>query len=116
MPPVCTRSASSAFVNREGVVDELRHAARKLKEEHPEVLEVFCFGSFASGTPTPRSDADVLVIVADSDIPPRQRGPLFADAFLRTCVPVDLFVFTAPEFERAQEGVAAAARRGLRLV
>ena len=116
MQPPCARSARSTFVNREAVVDQLRGAAKRLQREHPEVLRAYCFGSFAHGTPTPRSDADVLLVVASSDKPPRQRGPLFIDCFVEVSAPVDLFVLTAQEFEHAKGGVAGAARKGLRLI
>ena len=107
--------ATSMFIDREAVVEELRRAAKKLQKEHPEVREIYCFGSFAGGIPTPRSDADILVIVGPSDRPVHQRGTFFVDYFLDVSVPVDLFVSTAYECEHAQGGIVATARRGFRL-
>ena len=110
-----TTFATSMFVDREAVVEQLRGAAKKLREEHPEVRAVYCFGSFAGGIPTPRSDADVLVMIGSSDRPMHQRAAFFMDYFLDVSVPVDLFVSTLDEWEHAQGGVVAAARRGFRL-
>ena len=107
--------ATSRFVDREAVVEQLRRAAKKLREERPEVRAVYCFGSFAEGIPTPRSDADILVMVGSSDRPMHQRGAFFMDVFLDLSVPVDLFVSTEDEWENAQGGIVAAARRGFRL-
>ena len=102
-------------MDREVVVEQLRRAAKRLREEHPEVRAVYCFGSFAGGIPTPRSDADILVMVGSSDGPVHQRGAFFADYFLDVSVPVDLFVSTVDEWEHAHGGVVAAARSGFRL-
>jgi predicted nucleotidyltransferase len=66
---------------------------------------VLLFGSLATGTPTPRSDADLLVVVATSDRDqPRDRVPEVLRAFAPLPCPLDLFVLTAQEVERAREG------------
>jgi predicted nucleotidyltransferase len=108
-PPFSTFAASS-FVNREAVVAALRQAAARAAQQRPGVHAVYLFGSFAHGTPTPRSDADVLVVAEAADL-----GPLYdccLSAFLDAPVPVDLFVRRPAEVEAgraAGQGLIAAA-------
>jgi predicted nucleotidyltransferase len=62
------------------------------------------FGSLARGTPTPRSDADVLVVIETSEHEqPRDRVPDLLRAMSPVPCPVDLFVVTRGEFERARQ-------------
>lgn len=67
----------------------------------PVIERVVLFGSLAAGIATPRSDADLLVVVRDSDRQPRDRIPEVLAALSPLPCPVDLFVLTADEFERA---------------
>jgi predicted nucleotidyltransferase len=63
------------------------------------------FGSLANGTATPRSDADLLVVVDSSDQgEPRDRVPELLRALAPLPCPVDLFVLTRAEVERARAG------------
>jgi predicted nucleotidyltransferase len=69
----------------------------------PEVCRVVWYGSFVTGTPTPRSDADLCVVVRDEpgvDTPGGGRHARAA-AYLparATPVPFDVSVLTAREF------------------
>lgn len=54
---------SSIAIKTFGGQDVVNEALRS----DPNVLFAAIFGSFASGTSTPRSDIDVLVVIADSD-------------------------------------------------
>jgi len=59
---------------------------------------VILFGSLVSGTPTPRSDADLLVVVAESaHREPRDRMPELVRAMRPLPCPVDVFVLTTEE-------------------
>ena len=120
MPNVFTTFASSRFIDREAVVAALRDCANRLREQEPAIIGVHLFGSFATGTATPRSDADIVVEIADADPETRQRvwETAFA-AFLHAPVPVDLFVMPT---ERLQQGrrngrgvPGVIAREGIRL-
>ena len=99
------RSSSSAgaeFLDREKRIAELREAARRAAGRIPEIQRIILFGSLASGIPTPRSDADLLVILSGSSVPrPRDRVPALLEAMGPTPCPVDLFVLTAGEKDRA---------------
>jgi uncharacterized protein len=72
--------------------------------------EIFLFGSHAYGTPHEDSDIDLMVVV-DSDVIPQsydEKSKIYlsvsrAIRTLRSEVPVDLIVYTKPEFERFKE-------------
>ncbi len=105
--PPFTTFASSRFVQREAVLEALRRAAARVGASCPQVLSIWLFGSFAHGTPTPRSDADLLVVVADAADRARVEDCCGALS-LEVPVPVDLFVQP-----RAQVEASRAAGRGL---
>jgi hypothetical protein len=79
--------------------------------------EVVLFGSLASGTPVPGSDVDLLLILASSDRPFRERIPLFLPG--KFPVGMDVFPYTRTGVERMrQEGnplISRAFREGLTL-
>ncbi len=69
----------------------------------PSIERVVLFGSMVAGIPTPRSDADLLIILIDSPDSRADRIPGVLRALSPLPCPVDLFVLTADEFERARE-------------
>jgi len=116
MPSVFTTFATSRFVDQDAVVTELRGLARSLAASRPEVKAIYLFGSFATRTATPRSDADIAVVIADeaADVRAEVEGAAF-DCFLAAPVPADLFVLSTTAAQ-GEHGVAGAVRReGLRL-
>lgn len=74
----------------------------------PSIRRVILFGSLVSSTPTPRSDADLLVIVNSSpNDEPSDRAPEILRALVPLPCPIDLFVLTVDEFGRFEaEGSA----------
>jgi len=75
---------------------------RTLAQRHPEVQRVVWYGSFIEGTPTPRSDADLCVVVGDdaagvAGTPRHARGADYLPDSA-TPVPLDLAVLTATEY------------------
>ena len=69
----------------------------------PETVEVILFGSLAAGIPTPRSDADLLVILSASPhARPRERIPALLEALGPIPCPVDLFALTKEEVDRSR--------------
>lgn len=120
-PSRFTSFASCRFIDREGVLQELRETALRLRGAHPVVRSVTLFGSFAVGVPTPRSDADILVEVEGSltRAQRREAASRYADLFQDVSVPVEVFVCTSGELATSLEGgcgVAAVAHRtGVRL-
>jgi predicted nucleotidyltransferase len=65
---------------------------------------VLLFGSLRTGQATPRSDADVLVVLDQSEhTDPRQRIPDILRAMAPLPCPIDLFVVTFEELDRARQ-------------
>jgi uncharacterized protein len=94
-------SAGAVYLDRAGRIEELRAAARRAAAGMPGMQRVILFGSLVRGIPTPRSDADLLVVVADSQHrEPRDRVPQVLRALVPLPCPVDLFVLTTEELER----------------
>jgi predicted nucleotidyltransferase len=114
MPSVFTERQSSRFLDLEAARAELRTCAGRLMEDGDAVIAVHLFGSLATGTATPRSDADIVVEVApgtDEEAVHDRALRVFADAPL----PAELFVRSS-EALASETGIAGAvAREGQRL-
>jgi uncharacterized protein len=96
-------SAGATYLDRSARLAELRRAAGRAQKRVPGIRQVILFGSLASGKPTPRSDADVLVILDHSPHEhPRDRVPETLRAFSPLPCPIDLFVLTVEEFGRGR--------------
>jgi len=66
----------------------------------PAIRQAILFGSLATGNATPRSDADILVIVDNSlHAHSRDRIPEMIQALSPLPCPIDLFVLTCDEFD-----------------
>ena len=103
MPRRSSTSAGAVYLDRHRRLEDLREAARRAAQRLPAVQRVLLFGSLATGIPTPRSDADLLVVVAASDrADPRERVPEVLGALAPLPCPVDLFVLTTDEVNRAR--------------
>jgi predicted nucleotidyltransferase len=77
----------------------LQEIVRRLVDQfRPE--RIILFGSHAWGTPSPDSDIDLLVIVADSPLPQAQRAMLAHRALRGLGVAKDVLVRTRAEIER----------------
>jgi predicted nucleotidyltransferase len=99
-------SAGAVYLDRDRRIEELRAGARRAATRMSGVQRVILFGSLVVGIPTPRSDADLLVVLSESEHrEPRDRVAEVRRALKPLPCPVDLFVLTAPEVERyASEG------------
>lgn len=76
---------------------ELRKIAKKLKEENPNVDKILLFGSLARKEATPKSDADILVILKDDERRFIDRIPDFLEYFRLMGMGVDIFPYTRQE-------------------
>ena len=89
--------------------------ARRAAERLPSIRRVVLFGSLTSGIPTPRSDADLLVEVSESDHErPQDRIPEVLRAMSPLPCPADLFVFTTRELEQTKAEDSPLVRAALR--
>ncbi len=74
-------------------------AVRRIVEAlRPEA--VYLFGSHAYGKPSEDSDADLLVVVRDSEVSPHRQAVTAYAALRGLFFPVDIKVVTLAEFER----------------
>jgi len=117
MPERSSSSVRVVFADREKILEGLRAAVADLAARNPEVEEIILFGSLARGDLTPRSDADLLVVLQRAEDDPRDRIPRYMP---RRCpVPVDVFPFTRAEVdERVRAGdhfFARILREGIRI-
>lgn len=89
------------WLDRTEAVRRLRRAAARLVRERADVEAVYLFGSLAHDRAVPGSDADVLVIVKETDSRwldrPLELGGWFEDVGM----PVELFCYAAEEVDRA---------------
>ena len=75
-------------------------AARDLAKRHSEIDEIWLFGSLARGQAVPGSDADVLLVLQDCDLPFLERAVRYQPEFCG--VGVDLFTYTQKELEQME--------------
>jgi len=103
MPTRSSSSAGAIYLDKGKRLADLRDAVTRARRRVPAIRRVILFGSHAAGTPTPASDADLLIVVDESATPtPSQRIPEMLAALSPLPCPVDLFVLTAEEVERAR--------------
>lgn len=109
-----SRSAGITYLDKGARLSALREAARRAQARDGTISRILLFGSHASGVPTVRSDADLLVIVrASPHADPRGRIPDMLGLFSPVPCPLDLFVLTEPEFARARDIGAPIVREAL---
>jgi uncharacterized protein len=86
------------WLNLDGVKSRLTRAAQKLAEMHPEITEIWLFGSLARGEAVPGSDADVLVVLEDCELSFLERSSHYQPEF--GGVGVNLLAYTRQELEQ----------------
>jgi predicted nucleotidyltransferase len=104
MPGKSSTSARRKSRRENNSVQALRDSVKKNMLRFPEVTKVLLFGSRARGDWGLRSDADVLVILKESQH--RRffdRIPRLLDLFSEVEYPVDIFPYTEVEFQRMQK-------------
>ena len=112
--PSPIQKTSSSFVkvfwlNLNQVRTRLKQSAERLAENHPEIEEVWVFGSLARGDAVPGSDADVLIVLSDSALPFLDRSAHYQPDFCG--VGVDVFAYTRAEIAQMQHDGRAFLRR-----
>jgi len=117
MPSRSSSSSGVVFLDRERAVAEVRRAVADLVARRAGVREVWLFGSLARGNATPRSDADLLVVLDQDARRPMDRIPEFLLLLEGLGRPTDVVVLTAAEWA-AREGTGwhrEVIARGIRL-
>ena len=117
MPSRSSTSSGVVFLDRVRALADVRRAVTALLGSRAGVREVWLFGSLARGNATPRSDADLLIVVDEDARRPMDRIPEFLLLLEGIGRPADLLVLTAAEW-KAREGTAfhrEVVRRGIQL-
>jgi predicted nucleotidyltransferase len=107
--------AGAIYLDREERLAELTEMAKRAADRLSSIRRVILFGSMVTGIPTPRSDADILVVVESiSARNPADRVPEVLEAMRPLPCPIDLFVYTTDEIESlAREDGSAVVRLAL---
>ena len=105
MPSRSSRSSGVAFLDRARVLADVRRAVTALIARRAGVREVWLFGSLARGNATPRSDADLLIVVDEDPRRPMDRIPEFLLLLQGVGRPTDVLILTTAEW-KAREGTA----------
>ncbi|MFA0783166.1 nucleotidyltransferase family protein [Fervidibacter sacchari] len=100
MPVRSLNSSVLKWARREEVLESAKSWAERIAQNHPEVLRIGCFGSYARGDWGVGSDIDILVIVARSNKPFIYRAVDFDATDLP--VPADVLVYTQDEWHQLQ--------------
>ena len=94
----CYGSVTIYWLDREAARQQVRAAAQQLVEARPEVVAVYLFGSLATNKATPRSDADILIVLRTSDQPVWfKRAYDYFPYFDAVEMPTELFCYTLDE-------------------
>ncbi len=95
-----SNSVKIKYLNGEAVIEQLKRCAVNLKRSNPNVLGVILFGSLVHGDYGPRSDADLLIILASDERRRIDRIPEFLHSFSEVIIPVDVFPLTTHELQQ----------------
>lgn len=99
------------YLQREAVRNNVARRVAALAARRREIERVILFGSLATGQAVPGSDADLLVILARSDLPFLDRIPLYMP---EGCgIAVDVFPYTQAEVREMRASGHSLVRRAL---
>lgn len=99
------------YLDAAGITADLAVRARQLRGRRADVLEVWLFGSLATGRAAPGSDADLLIVLERHPVKRWfDRAPEFMPAFDGVEVDIDLFPLTREESARSRLAREARAR------
>ncbi len=96
----CYGSVKVFWLDRDKAIEQLRSIAERIKREKPEVSAIYLFGSLAEGRATPRSDADLIILLKTSREKFLDRPLAFMEYFSSFSLAVDLFCYTEQEAEK----------------
>ena len=100
MPVRSLNSSVFKWPSRAQLDDALRTWTDAVVGQHPEVLKLGCFGSYARGDWGVGSDLDLVAIISHSNTPFERRSEDWNLNGLP--VPAELLVYTREEWERLQ--------------
>lgn len=94
-------------LKRDALLADLEKRARRLLDQRPEVLEIKLFGSLVTGQAGPGSDADILIVLSESEKPFIDRMPDYARFFSGIGVCCDVFPYTLAELAALRQQQSA---------
>lgn len=86
------------WLDQEAVFEQLRQAVKKLADEFQEIEQIVLFGSLARGDAVPGSDADLLIILSESDLQFLGRIPRYTPSYCG--IGVEVFPYTSAEAQK----------------
>ncbi len=95
--------AKARFINRDEILNLLQILAKELLAEKEDILEVSLFGSLVRGNYSPRSDADIYILLKEEPKTFIDRIPEFLDHFSNVGLPVEVFPYTTEEIEKLSD-------------
>lgn len=98
MPNKSSGSVQIFWLDRPEILNRLQRAVKDLANRHPEIEQVVLFGSLARGGAVPGSDADLLLVLRDSEEPFLERSVRYRPAEIG--VDMDLVVYTRQELDQ----------------
>jgi uncharacterized protein len=96
MPVKSLHSSVLKWPDKQTVEQAVRLWAQRLSREHPEILGIAYFGSYARGDWGVGSDLDVMLIITTTNLHFEVRSSVFDTRELP--VPTDLLVYTLEEW------------------
>jgi uncharacterized protein len=94
---VSSPSVKVIYLDTEEIRKNLKQAVAALVHRRPEIERVLLFGSLATGGAVPGSDADLLMILTDADLPFLSRIPRYIPK--GSGIAVDVFPYIYAEIE-----------------
>ena len=106
------------WLDRIETLGRLRKALKALSDHYPEIERIILFGSLSRGDAVPGSDADLLLILRESDLPFRERSARYRP--VDAGIGVDVFAYTWKEMDAMKAAgnlfIAQALREGIELL
>jgi len=91
------------FLKIEPIFESLKRKAEELVKKNRAVCEVDLFGSLATGTYGPWSDADILILLEKDNRRFIDRIPEFINHFDGCGLTVDVFPYTLEEWNKCRD-------------
>ncbi len=95
--------AKIKFINKDEILEVLQILAKQVLAEKENVLEISLFGSLVRGNYSPRSDADIYILLKKESKTFMDRIPEFLDYFSNVGLPVEVFPYTTEEIEKFRD-------------
>ena len=95
-----TRSSDSVkikYLDKPGIMKAITRLVEDLSQKHPEIEEIYLFGSFARDEAVPGSDVDILIVLTDSPLSFMDRMTGYMPSSFP--VGVEVFPYTRREME-----------------